>query len=548
MPYTLGPIAALILAAAPAAPVAVPRASGEIRFVTAKRLYLDRGATDGLRAGDKVTFSRGRRQVGGCTIDLVGAHDAVCRATGLLAGDLFAAPKRSSAAPRPAPAALPAPEPGETLERRAAAIAESPHAKVDFVPQARSACAATATVGAGVSVYAARPGAPQYVMETLDVALHHVPLGESGLRFDTAFSLIHPQTASIPRFRPAGGTEFYLWDAEISRREIDSKTVFAAGRIWPWHTPGLPILDGVQLGRRNEAGTMEGGAYGGLIPETLTVEPSWDSWAGGLYGALAQPGARGDVIRMAQEEARLGMRHSPTIGWVREGEAQVAIEAAGIGLATGGRLRDAPEVDRQPVLELVNGEAWLRESTSVGARLQVRYLGVAPEQEPLLRDELPRVLGGYHGSFSLSWDPSRAVGAVVTGNAHHEQEGDLNEVNVGLDLHLSHLFGDVGGLWLGATAGQGWMQSRSAYLQVILAASTRLRFLGRFGGDVSRFSDSGGAVTVSELGGSFQLDGRLTPRLRFVLRTLVRFPLAIEGLLPDTTAGLVSSLNLAASF
>jgi hypothetical protein len=548
MPHTLGPIAALILAAVPSASSAVLTASGQVRFVTAKRIYLDKGAADGLQAGVKVTFARARRAVGGCTIDLVGAHDAVCRATGLLAGDVFVAPKRPSAAPRPAPAALPALEPAATLVRRAAAIAHLPQAKVDFVPQARSAYAATATVAAGISVYAARPGAPQYVMETLDVALHHVPLGESGLRFDTAFSIIRPRTASIPRFRPAGGTELYLWDAEISRREIDSKTVFAAGRIWPWHTPGLPILDGVQLGRRNGRGTMEGGAYGGLIPQTLTVQPSWDSWAGGLYGALAQPGARGDVIRMAQEEARIGMRHSSTVGWVREGEAQVAIDAGGSGIATSGRLRDAPEVDRQPVLELVNGEAWLRASTSVGTRVQVRYLGVAPEEEPLLRDEIPRVLGGYHGSCSFSWDPSRLVGAVVTGNAHHEQEGDLNEVNAGLDLHLPRLFGEVGGLWLGAAAGQGWMQSRSAYLQVILAASARLRFLGRFGGDISRFNNSVGAVAVSELGGSFQLDGRLTSRLRFVLRTLVRFPLAIEGLLPDTTAGLVSNLNLAASF
>ena len=132
--------------------------------------------------------------------------------------------------------------------KRVAELAASPQEKVDFVPEARAAYSGSGSAGIGVAVYATRPGNAQYVGETLDVALHHVPLGGSSFRFDTAFSVIRMQTTSPPRFRPGSGTEFYLWDAEISRREIDSQTVLALGRIWPWHTPGLPILDGVQLG------------------------------------------------------------------------------------------------------------------------------------------------------------------------------------------------------------------------------------------------------------------------------------------------------------
>jgi hypothetical protein len=338
----------------------------------------------------------------------------------------------------------------------------------------------------------------------------------------------------------------FLWDADISRREIDSQTVLALGRIWPWHTPGLPILDGIQLGRRNETGTVEGGAYAGLIPETLTLAPTFDAWTTGLYGALSQPGARDDTIRLAAEEARIALRHSPTVGWVREAQGQATVELAGGGVAASGCLRDAPQVDRQPVLELANGEAWLR-SASVRARVQVRYLGVAPELEPLLRDELPRVLGGFHGSVGLSWDGERTVGLALNGDAHHQQEGNLNEVDAGLDLHFPQLFGPSGGLWLGAAAGQGWMESRSAFAQVILT-SPRIRFLGRVGGDVSRFSDPAGLIAVSELGGSLQLEGRLTPRVRLVARSLVRVPLAIEGVLPDATAGVVASLDLVAAY
>jgi hypothetical protein len=553
MPSALSPIASLLLAAISAsAPVrssatatATGPSSGQVRFVTAKRIYLDKGAADGVRAGDRVAFSRQGRAAGGCVIDLVGAHDAVCRGRGALVGDAFAAPRRPAPVSPPVPAPLPPPEPDEALVRRAAELAASPHDKVDFVPQARAVVGATGTAGLGVAVYATRPGSPQYVGETLDVALHHVPLGSSGFRFDTAFSVVRMQTTSPPRF-PASGTEFYLWDAEISRREIDSQTVLALGRIWPWHTPGLPILDGLQLGRRNETGTVEGGAYAGLIPETLTLAPTFDAWTTGLYGALSQPGGRDDAIRMAAEEARLAIRHSPTVGWVREAQGQATLELAGGGIAASGALRDAPEVDRQPVLELVNGEAWLR-SASVAARVQVRYLGVAPELEPLLRDELPRVLGGFHGSVALAWDPARTVGVAVNGDAHHEQDGDLNEVNAGLDLHFPRLFGASGGLWLGASAGQGWMESRSAYAQVILTGP-RIRFVGRLGGDVTRFADPVGEVALTELGGSLQLEGRLTPRLRVVARSLVRVPLAITGVLLDATSGTVSSLDLVAAY
>jgi hypothetical protein len=547
MSSALGAIAPLLLAAVSAAP-AVPPDSGHVRFVTGKRIYLDKGAADGLNGGQEVSFSRGQRTIGRCPIDVVGAHVAVCRGGGVQVGDAFALPKRPPASARRARATLPAPEPAEVVERRALAIAGAPHAKVDFEARARSAYPGTASLGAGVAVYATTPRSPQYIAETLDVALRHLPLGDTGLRFDAALSLLRVRTASEPRFRPGGGTEVYLWDAEISRREIDSRTVLAMGRIWPWHTPGLAILDGVQLGRRNESGSVEGGAYGGVIPETLTLEPTLDSWTGGLYGALSQAGARDDVVRLAQEEGRISMRHSPTVGWVREAQARGALELRGGGIAGSGRVREAPEVDSGPVLELADGEVWVRPGPELGAALQVRYLGVAPERQPLLRDELPRVLGGTHGSFSFSWDPARWVGAAVTGDAHHEQDGDLNEVNAGLDLHLPRLLGDLGGVWLGVAVGQGWMESRSAYVQMILAAPPRLRFLGRFGGDVSRFSSPDGAIAVSELGGSLQLEGRITSRLRFVARTLLRVPLAIAGIYPDASLGLVSSLDLVADY
>jgi hypothetical protein len=172
---------------------------------------------------------------------------------------------------------------------------------------------------------------------------------------------------------------------------------------------------------------------------------------------------------------------------------------------------------------------------------------VPPEQEPLLRDELPRVLGGYHGFASLFCEPGGALGFALNAEAHHESDGDLNEVQAGADLHLTALFGGTGGLWLGATAGEGWLQTRSAYLQAMVAAA-RLRLVGRFGGDASRFAVPTGEAAVSELGGSLVIEGRLSPRLRLVARGLLRVPMAIAGVVPDATLGFVSNLDLVLSY
>jgi hypothetical protein len=537
---------ATLLVVASSASAASPAATGEVRFATAKRVYLDKGEADGMRAGDKIAFSRNGRPAGSCTIDLLSAHDATCTARGPRIGDLFGLPRR--APPRPAPpAALPGPEPAETVARRALAVAAAPQSKVEFVPQPRAAITPTATVAGGFAVWGTTPGNPQYVAESLDVAIAGVPIGSSSLRFSTAFSIIRMQTAVLPRFRPGTTTEFYLWNAEVTRRELDAQTVLAVGRIWPWHTPGLPMLDGVQLGRRSESGAIEGGAYAGFIPETLTLAPTFDAWTTGAYGALSQTGARGDLLRVAEEEARVAIRHSPTVGWVREAEAQASVELGTFGVGGGARLRDAPEVDPHAGLERVDLEAWLRPAAGISARAQARYLGVPPEQEPLLRDELPRVLGGYHAFASLFCDPGGALGFALNAEAHHEADGDLNEVEAGADLHLATLFGGTGGLWLGATVGEGWLETRSAYVQAMVAAS-RLRLVGRFGGDVSRFAVPTGEAALSELGGSLVIDGRLSRRLRLVARGLLRVPTGIAGVVPDATLGFVSTADLVLSY
>jgi hypothetical protein len=81
-----------------------------------------------------------------------------------------------------------------------------------------------------------------------------------------------------------------------------------------------------------------------------------------------------------------------------------------------------------------------------------------------------------------------------------------------------------------------------------MVAAARLRLVGRFGGDASRFAVPMGEAAVSELGGSLVIEGRLSPRLRLVARGLLRVPMAIAGVVPDATLGFVSNLDLVLSY
>ena len=165
---------------------------------------------------------------------------------------------RTSSVSPAAPAPLPAPESDEH-GTRVAELAAAPHEKVDFVPEARAASGVTGSAGLGVAVYATPARARPSTLARRSTSRSTTYRSAAPASGSTPLiSVIRMQTTSPPRFRPGSGTELYLWDAEISHREIDWPTVLALGRIWPWHTPGLPILDGVQLGRRNESGTARG--------------------------------------------------------------------------------------------------------------------------------------------------------------------------------------------------------------------------------------------------------------------------------------------------
>ena len=400
--------------------------------------------------------------------------------------------------------------------------------------------------GAGFTVWSASSGtAGRHASEQIDLQIRHAPLGSSGLRFDASLTAIRWESfAGDLRFRPSTPTQLYVWEAEVSRREQDDRTVFALGRMWAWHLPGVPMLDGAEIGRRNEAGTLEWGAYGGIIPNTVSLVPVFDTWAAGVYGSSVASGGADDALRFTRGEARLGVRESASVGLVSEGEIVTGLAFTHLDVEAGARARYARQIDPNPLFEMAHLDLRLRLGQALAGWLVLRYLGTPPEQQPLLANEQAAVRGGYHAVFNASWDVTPRVSINVVASSHFELGTDVREQEGGLELRLP-LFGPAAGLWLGGTAGEGWMRSRTAYLQLLGRSGPALIVLARFTADTSQFADPSQMANLAELGGNLQVEIRLTDHVRLRAHGLVRVPVSVQGTSPTgSETSYVAGLDL----
>jgi hypothetical protein len=515
----------------PDAPAARAPSSGpgHVLFVTEKRAYVDAGALDGLVSGQSIALSRAGRSAGACTVETLAEHQAACVGGRPRAGDTFRAPGKRLAKKPPAPT-LPPLVDDETLVARAATLAEAPIDKVDFDGRSSARAHGAATVSPGFATWRGQPtDGGVYSQERVDATIRGMPLGATGLRFDASFSAVRWQQPALERFRPGEPTQFYLWEAEVTRREADARTVFSLGRIWPWHAPGLTGLDGFQLGRRNEAETAEVGAYGGLVPTATSLAPRVDAWAAGVYGALTETGSKRALLRQARQELRLGAWKTPETGTVAEAEGLALAWLGAASLGAGARASYASAYESRPVVERATFDLGTRPTLAFGGGLHVRYFGAAPPDGAVLRDEAPALAGSVHGLADLRWDPRPWLGLATFAGAHRDALTGRHQVHAGAELRLPRLFGGFGGMWLGGTAEDGWMRGATGYGQLIGRFGARVQLLARASLGATEFETPTVAPNLWELGGYAHLDGALASWLRLRAWSLVRAPFLVQG-------------------
>jgi hypothetical protein len=519
-------------------------------FVTEKRAYLNRGARDGLTADQTVPLFRGGRAAGACTIETLAERQASCKGGRPRAGDSFRLPAAAAERKRPATPALPPIESEETLRARASTIGDARYDKVDFSGGQVLGAHTHAQLAPGIVVWHAQPDPNgDYTLLEVDGDIHVYDVAGTGARFDAAFSAMRwGGQAADGRFRPGAQSQFYLWEAELSRRRTEGQTVFAVGRIWPWHLPGLTLIDGLQIGRRNEAETVEGGVYAGAIPTALDVVPTASAWASGAYGAFVQVGSNKSVFRLAREEARVGLSSAPETGQVADVEAVVQAWLGAWNVAAGGRVIRSSLLAPQPQLDRAIVDVGARPTLAFGLGLHLRYFsGVLPTAAPLV--SVTPATGLMSASGDAHVDPTGWLGFSLLAGAYRDRQSTLTQEYVAAELRLPRFLAGAGGLSGGLEADEGWMRSRLIYGQLATRLGARVRLLARASMSTNEFTTPALTPNIYELGGYLHLDGALATWLRLRAWSVVRVPVLVQGELPgETTFGASGGLSLTGAF
>lgn len=446
--------------------------TGRVVYATAQRAYLDVGAEDGLAAGAELALSRGAARVGTCRVEELAPHHATCAGAPARPGDAFRFEAATAAlAPRP----LPPPLGSEEVARIAAAVAAAKIPLVEFrrgaASEGRRSERAAPRVDAAIvhTSWAATTAGAQHA-ERADLLLRSAEL-LPGWALDLDARAERWARGEATRFRTGEAARFYLWQAQLSGDPLGRNVALAAGRILPWSIPGAAPFDGAQVALRG--GAIEGGVFGGGIPEPDTLAPTIDrATAGAFWRADARAG--GGLLR---HEARLAWVRTPELGDRAELTARGAAWlgraldlAAEAQLGAGGDVRapgslDAARVDlgSRPIAPL-----------SVGVRWEYLALEVPQRLEPAAFPGRSRRADAF-----ASLDLGRAMRLGATAGFARDLGSDLDRRWAGPELTLPRLLGGRASVGLGWLEERGWLDGRTAWLQVGARPRRSLRLLGR---------------------------------------------------------------------
>ncbi|MBI1947661.1 MAG: hypothetical protein HYS27_18380 [Deltaproteobacteria bacterium] len=470
-------VGALALGAAPSA--AAGARSGKVTYVTAGAAFLDVGAQDGLTAGARLELVRRRAKVGACEVTGLAAHHATCKSDRASIGDRFSfAPAARTTAPAAVRPKLPD---AATIEAQRKLVDAAAPPKVTSPRQRRALGAVWGTRGS--------VGVRQQAWATLghdDAAYARTVLNGSaradigflpGLSAGGSLRLVADELQpAAARFRPGEPAELYVWEAAVVLDDGRGPLVARVGRFVPRKAPGATLLDGAQAGFRAFGGSLEVGAYGGVIPDLVTLRPSVDRLTTGVTLAFDSPLGK-DLLLLPR--ARVALIATPDFTSMRaetEAQAQLlwgTLVAAGASVKAGLDARTvAPSFDAARVDVDVRPGDWLR----VGAGY--RYLG-PPAQDFDAAEGVPDAPGAHHGDVSATWSttPWLALGARA-GVAGDAEYGELRGY-AGPEVRLPQLLGGLGGLGVGYTEELGAFSGRTGYVHADFAPFSVLSMWAR---------------------------------------------------------------------
>jgi len=296
----------------------------------------------------------------------------------------------------------------------------------------------------------------------VDVALRDLEV-IWGIRFSADLSAIAWSARPANSVDPdTANWQLQVREVELSYR-VDGRPFAAAlGRISPLRIPGLTVLDGAQVAWRSADGQAEAGAYGGALPDQVSLTPLFTRWTAGLYGSTRFVLSKDALL---QPEARVGFTTVPGGGPVRiDGQAAVHLHVREVMdghlevLAGGGGVVASPGFIDAVRLDLSTSQtAKLR--ASVGAR----YWGGGGDPYSMI-SILP--LGHWvRGDARVGYELLPWLELAARGGGAYDLTGRLLQLQVGPELVAVLLHGALAAS-LSYDEEIGWLRGRSAAVQL----------------------------------------------------------------------------------
>jgi hypothetical protein len=315
---------------------------------------------------------------------------------------------------------------------------------------------------------------------------------------------------------PLKGTpQLFIRQAEVSWHETGGIVRGALGRVWTRGTPGLSVIDGAQAGLTTRDGLVEGGVFGGFLPDPLQLGLSTGSWTAGAYAFARFFRGKGADAIWVQPELRAGWAVRHGVGsrfevaaslhsWFGRNFDLHAMAQAGLGSVSS---LDVARLD----LGIRGGEVF-RFVTGV------RWRGM-PGGEVLEPGSLLFGARSLHADAQALVELNPSLVIAVSGGYSRDWDSGLQSGRVGPELQLPRLLGR-GGLAIGYSEELGWIRGRSAYLQATVVPHWRLRIIGRAVG--LNYNSPSDGLAGSELGGTLSVELRIATFLWTRASGLVR--------------------------
>jgi len=481
---------------------------GEVTTVTASSVFVNRGAADGVKAGQSIAFLRGGKPAGACTVSAVSQHFARCDGGGLRVGDRFSMARATRSVPVGNAAVLPS----ELELRRRALLLEDTEWKLRDFDTASSLGSGSTWVDVALShtTYFGGANGP-FGVQRLDVFVPDVEIWK-GLRVSGDITVLNFSA------RPGNFTSVYrqtpvllVRQLEVGFRRADVPFSAALGRTWLRAGTGLLAIDGAQAAWKFGEG-FELGAWGGLLPEAarLTITPS--QWSVGAFGRVRASSGTGASATVFQLSLRGGWSQRDLLG----GRAELGLSSnvwvgsvfdASLGVELGfGSSQAVAGIDAARL------DFGLRPSEKFRVNGGVRYRGQALTSVV----ELGTVSPGQraiHGDLGGMIELTPGLWAAVQSGVASDFDSGLWQVRVGPELSMPRLLGLPLGLGLGYIEEIGWLRGRHGYAQVQVAPIGWFRLTTRVNWFQQQLVEPRPGLSSHELGTSVALD--VTP-FRFI--------------------------------